>query len=1141
MKPISSPLADIKPNYDAIVIGSGYGGGIAASRLARAGQEVCLLERGREFLSGEFPDTETEAIGELQFQLKGKHLGDETGLFDIRVQDEQNVVIGCGLGGTSLINASVSLEPTPEEFEHEAWPEAIRQDTGGRLKQGFERAAEMLKPEPFPEDYPFVSKLKAHQKSAEEMGYELKRPPINVCFDTPEDGKNHVGEEQEACGNCGDCISGCNNGAKNTTRMNYLPDAWNHGADIFCFAKVRWIEKRAEGWRVYYQSVESGREVFDAKEMFVDAKIVVLSAGTLGSNEILLRSREKGLILSDQLGQRFTGNGDVLGFGFNADQKINGIGCGETPDEDMEPVGPCITGLIDMRQNIDRSKRMVIEEGSLPGAMSLMLPMAFATASGLIGKDTDSGVLDEIQENTRVLDSLIRGAYHGAVKHTQTYLVMSHDDGDGEIRLENDHVQIEWPNVGHQANFEYVNEQLTKATEALGGTYIKNPVWTDLFNKSLVTVHPLGGCNMADDAGKGVVNHKGQVFTGAGDEIHQGLYVMDGSVIPTSLAVNPLFTISAVSERSCALMAEDYGWQIDYQLPSSTARERPERKPGIKFTEKMTGHFSSQPTSGEGLEPYLKAESFGQESDAEMYFVLTVTSHDLQGMLEDPEHRAYIAGTVTSSALSDSPLTVSEGEFRLFERVDFPPETRQMRYRMKLHAEGGETYYFDGFKQIKDDPNRLDMWSDTTTLYVDIYKLDGEQKIHFGKAVLHIQPQDLMRQLTTMSATNADNLAHRLKLIAQFGQFFAGTLYESYGGIFYDGKPDHPPRKKRTLRAPVPEIFPVQTDDDQTIKLTRYQGGSKGPVMLVHGLGVSSKIFSTDMIETNLVEFLVSHDFDVWLLDLRVSIDLPTARDSFNGDQVAKFDYPAAVNKIRETTGAESVQAVVHCYGATTFFMSMLQGLEGVRSVVTSQVAIDLVPPLITKVKTHLRVPSMLKSLGIDYMNAKVPEDRGGFFTRIYDRLLDFYAMIFAQGRCNEDTCHRITFMYAPLYKHDQLNDTLHSHLGELFGEANMTTLKHLASMCRTQQLVDFHGNSQPYLGHLDRLNLPILLLSGAENQCYLPESTLRTYNTLGNLHGFEQYQREEVEGYAHIDCIFGYKASVDVFPKIVAHLNEHA
>ena len=103
---LSSPVCEIKDHYTVVVIGSGYGGAIAASRLARAGQRVCILERWREFQSGEYPDTEPEALAEIQAQLPDGHIGSRTGLYDFFVNSDINVFTGCGLGAILLTERS---------------------------------------------------------------------------------------------------------------------------------------------------------------------------------------------------------------------------------------------------------------------------------------------------------------------------------------------------------------------------------------------------------------------------------------------------------------------------------------------------------------------------------------------------------------------------------------------------------------------------------------------------------------------------------------------------------------------------------------------------------------------------------------------------------------------------------------------------------------------------------------------------------------------------------------------------------------------------------------------------------------------------------------------------------------------------
>ena len=1146
MNRISSTIDQIKASYEVVVIGSGYGGGISASRLARAGRQVCLLERGKEILPGDFPDTLPEASAQMQLDTPKGKVGSRTGLYNIHVNDQQSVVVGCGLGGTSLINANVSLEPKPEVFENPRWPQKVREHKSTLIQEGFDRAREMLKPNPYPNSkaHPPLAKTQAHKKSAEFMGEgaNFYHTPINVVFEPYENDINHVGVEQPPCNNCGDCVSGCNVGSKSTTLMNYLPDAHNHGAEIFTEAHVSHIEKADDGWLIHFEALGVGREKFDAPTQFVKADIVILSAGTLGSTEIMLRSKEKGLSTSDHLGKNFSGNGDILGFGYNNDQPIHGIGYGEKKRGEVADVGPCITSVIDMRYGDDWSERMIIEEGSMPGAISPIIPTTLALTAAAVGKDTDDGIWDAVKEKARIAQSAVMGSYAGAADNTQTYLIMSHDDGRGDMVLKDDMLRVVWDDVGEQTNFEIGNEKLYQATKALGGEYVKNPIWTDALDHAIVTVHPLGGCVMGEDATQGVTNHKNQVFSGtSGTDVHKGLYISDGAIIPTSLAVNPLLTISAMAERCCVLMCEDYGWNIDYTLPSKPRKPPAPPKVGIEFTETMKGYFSKNFEPGDSLDSYENSANMGKSADSKMEFTLTVASDDIDQLVENPEHNAAISGTLIASALSDDPLTVTKGVFNLFVRYPETPDTKHMNYNMQLTATNGDRFYFSAYKVVKDS-NVTTLWHDTSTLYVRVHKGDDTTGEIVGKGVLHIKPVDFAIQMTTLKVTNAKNLEEKLKTTARFGQYFAGSLWQNYGGIFYQDprfNPDAPPRKKRPLNAPAPEVHNFQTEDSVDLRLTRYQGGSKGPVMLVHGLGVASSIFSTDTIPTNMVEFLCAHEYDVWLLDFRVSIDLPASDEQSTGDEQAKYDFPAAVKTIQSVTGKDSVQAIVHCWGASTFFMSMLQGLEGIRSIVCSQIATNPVLPLSTTIKTGLHVPSVVENLGFDSMTAYT-DTNTSWLGKLYDKALEVNALAQAQGQCDSAVCHRVTFLYSSLYRHETLNDKLHDNLHELFGEANITTLKHLSEICRNKSPVSADGEDI-YMPHIDRLNLPICFISGSMNECYLPESTEITYKMLGQKYGADQYSRHVIDGYGHIDCIFGRDACKDVYPVMLEHLDKTA
>lgn len=587
MARLSSPIGQLKSHYTVVVVGSGYGGGIAASRLARltaadnTAITVCLLERGREFQPGtfdqndrliqpgEYPDTLGEAVPQMQVDSPICHSGSRVALYDVRMNKEINAFVGCGLGGTSLVNANVCEEAEPDVFKQSEWPERIRTDEGlAELKDGYARAKAMLRPTRYdskkdPDKYPPLAKLEALEKSAAHMREKFYPVLINVNFDKLPDDRNHVGVEQHPCVGCGDCMTGCNYSAKNTVLMNYLPDAKNHGAEIFTGVSVRYLERQGDKWLVHYQVLETGEEKFDAPTRIVTADIVMLGAGTLGSTEILLRSKAKGLSLSDRVGNHFTGNGDVLGLAYNCDQEINGVGFGNLPPDGRRTVGPTITGVIDMRKQPRLEDSIVIEDGSMAGAFTTLLPTIFAAAAALMGEDTDAGWEDELKEHFRTLESLPTGGHRGALRNTQALLVMAHDNAGGRLYLEDDRLRISWPEVSTLPIFKKVAAELKEATEALGGTYVKNPISNQFMGQDLITVHPLGGCVMADHAEGGVVNHKGQVFSGpSGSSVYENLYVNDGAVIPRSVGINPLLTISAVAERCCTLLTADRGWKV---------------------------------------------------------------------------------------------------------------------------------------------------------------------------------------------------------------------------------------------------------------------------------------------------------------------------------------------------------------------------------------------------------------------------------------------------------------------------------------------------------------------------------------------------------------------------------------------------
>ncbi len=1130
---ISSPLQNIGDRYDVVVVGSGYGGGIAASRLARAGRRVCVLERGREIRPGEYPDTQLEAALEFQLDAPAGHIGSHVGMFDFHANQDMHVLVGCGLGGTSLINANVYMRPEPRVLQAPEWPEAFRADVEGGLEQGYRRAEAMLTPGAFPADWPRLLKLEALERSAAHLGAPFARTPINVRY---EDGPNPVGVQQSACMLCGDCVSGCNYAAKSTTLMNYLPDAYAHGADIFTQAAVRSLERSDDGWLVHYQPMQAGRERFHAPELFVRAGVVVLGAGTLGSTEILLRSRDRGLPLSSAVGSRFSGNGDLIGFAYNGEQPVNAVGFGSQSPAGREPVGPCITGVIDLREQPELDQGLIVQEGVIPGALAGALPEAFALAARTAGVDVTPGAASPV-ETQHELDSLVNGPYSGSVNHSQIYLVMAHDDAGGRIVLDDDRSRVVWPGVGEQARWARLDDVMRRAAEANGGRYIRNPVWSGLLGHDLVTVHPLGGCPMGEDASTGAVNHRGQVFTGEGDAVYDSLLVCDGSVVPRSLGINPSFTISAVAERSVALLTSERGWTEPAEPPAPRAAP-PARKPGVRFTERMHGHVSTLP-----IDDYAEGAAQGEANGSSFEFTLTIASQDLDGLLGDDRHAAQIVGSVVAPHLSRDPIAVTKGEFNLLAPDPERGRGREMRYRMHLSTEEGRRLFFDGYKVVRDDPGP-DTWADTTTLYISVYDGEDDAAPLAGRGLLKIAPLDFLRQMQGTVAINTGSIVERLETQTKFIRFFMGELAHVYLG-FGGGKdrpprasfldPDVPPRKLRPLRAPTPEVFPVRSDAGVGLRLTRFEGGTRGPVILAHDVGTWSRVFALDTVQPNLVEYLVAHKFDVWLLDWRDSVILPGARDASNADDVATQDWPAAIQEVLSRTAAASVQAVGHGAGGLTLLMSLLGGTEGVRAAVVIGASAH---PAVTGdgARGGLFVPAALQTLQADSASAMLGVDRGGWIP-----LIDAAGATLgrdAADDCGSPACARISVLYGPQFSHTGLAPATHGALAELYGAPDPTLLDHLGLMAARGRLVSATGEDV-YLPHLDRLGLPLTFVHGEEDVVFLPEGSATTVETLLQGNPAARVSRHLIPGNGHADVLIGEGAAKNVYPIVLQALEQ--
>ncbi len=577
--PLSIHLDDLTArHFDVIIVGSGYGGSIAASRLAAAGKSVCVLERGKEIIPSEYPTDLTSARAQFTVftERDGALDADANGMMQLRVNSEVHVILGNGLGGGSLVNAGVSIEPDMRVFDT-GWPAAYQpcdSEDGPRtnaLTPYFKQVKTNLGATTLP-DHIQLNKLTALEQSAKAMEQDFQRAEINVTF---ADGPNAFGFQQKACNLCGDCCSGCNYSAKNTLLMNYLPHAQSHGATIVTEAELHTIAPKGTGWTANVLDRTKPMEGQETQDLTAD--MVILAAGALGSTEILYRSAaaSQDLTLSKALGTRFSTNGDALAFGMGANlpgssgnpdapKALYSIGAGtHHPDEGpaYRP-GPCITGVVrvDMGDEQVLEHGMLIEDGTAPGPFATIYPPLLFLEDVLCA---DVSAYPDMQTRLGALKTLGTGlqsgidtaalSYSGAMTQMQSYLVMSHDQTGGTLAYSDttEHVSVHWPGAGAAPVYTRDNDLLRQASEAIWANFVPNPIWQEGFGRNLVSVHPLGGCPMADNDTDGVTDAECRVYKGDGkNSVYDTLFVCDGSVVPRCLGVNPLLTISAITERA---------------------------------------------------------------------------------------------------------------------------------------------------------------------------------------------------------------------------------------------------------------------------------------------------------------------------------------------------------------------------------------------------------------------------------------------------------------------------------------------------------------------------------------------------------------------------------------------------------------
>jgi cholesterol oxidase len=539
---------------DAIVIGSGFGGAVAAARLSEAGLSVVVLERGAPYPPGSFPRTPRGMRTNFWAPASGL-----LGLFEVWSFDKVTAIVAAGLGGGSLIYANVMLRKPPDTFD--GWP--VDYET---LVPHYERVERVLRPEPFPhaiEPYASAPKTHAFAQAAAAAGLDVQRPPLAISFaagneapapgaQLPPDGNLH-GAPRRTCRLCGECNVGCNEGAKNTLDFNYLSAARSSGAQIrTCCEAVAITAQEGGGYAVRYLQHVSARgahpdHLLDPTrelDRTIQAKIVVTAAGALGSTRLLLASRAGLPRLSPRLGRGYSSNGDWFSVARNC--RLEGR---RRRWRKLDPSrGPVITISASQRNGHD----LWIQDAGGP-VVSEWLWHGLEVPGDLwaMRKVVVRRTLARLRGRRETVLGADLARLFGSARSSSAMLPLLHmglDQPGGRLRLRGDTLELDWSPDAESAPYFRASRDMAKRVAAeLGGRL--GPRFLARRSRGLC-VHSLGGCAMGEAWNDGVVDEWGEVFG------RPGLFVADGAVMPGPVGPNPGLTIAALADRFAERMIE---------------------------------------------------------------------------------------------------------------------------------------------------------------------------------------------------------------------------------------------------------------------------------------------------------------------------------------------------------------------------------------------------------------------------------------------------------------------------------------------------------------------------------------------------------------------------------------------------------
>ena len=513
-------------DFDVVVIGSGFGGSVAALRLTEKNYKVAILEAGKRFNDKDFPKTSWRLRKFLFMPRLGLN-----GIQRIHVLPDVLVLAGAGVGGGSLVYANTLYKPPASYFEDKQWRDITNWDQ--ELSPWYDQASRMLGVAQNPY---FSASDKAMKQVADQMGVgqTFKLAPLGVYFGDGVGVKSKdpffggVGPDRSGCLQCGACMTGCRHNAKNTLPKNYLGLAESAGAKVFPEHTVTKVEQLADGsWVV---TARKSSAWFGKKRRFTAANVVI-AAGTYNTQKLLHKMKTTGVLpkISDYLGKLSRTNsealtGSIMPKGGTDFSKGSAITSSFFPDDHthVEPVrygkGSNFMGLLqtvmtDGEKIRDRRKQWLRQVATKP---SLLLK-----------------ILDVRQWSERTVVALI-------MQNVDSAISVSSKRGLFGFRLTSKNDSLT-PNATYIPAANEVARRIAENNGGIAGGHIG-----DLVNAPF-TAHFVGGCVIGESVQTGVIDPYHRVYN------YPTLHIVDGASVTANLGVNPSLTITAQAERAFSM------------------------------------------------------------------------------------------------------------------------------------------------------------------------------------------------------------------------------------------------------------------------------------------------------------------------------------------------------------------------------------------------------------------------------------------------------------------------------------------------------------------------------------------------------------------------------------------------------------